>query len=68
MALREVRLEYRGVNTYLVEADDDESAEMIARQRYAAGDDGESTGSEWSHVEGVTIERPDFVPDGGTEE
>lgn len=49
MKTYEVRLAYRGVRTYLVQANDAEAAREAAKDRYRAGDDGEVTGTEWDN-------------------
>jgi hypothetical protein len=46
----EVRLVFMSVHTYRVEADTSEAAEEIAKTLYDAGDNGISTGSEWSKI------------------
>lgn len=60
----EVRIIERHSLTYLVTADSPTDAERIARNAYTAGDDGESTGSEWSSIESITVQEvPRSKPD-----
>lgn len=61
-----VTLEYRGMSNYIVTATNAARAEVIARARYAAGENGDSCGSEWERVEDVQVSavpRGDHTPD-----
>lgn len=47
----EIRIVYRGANTYFVEAENQESAMEKAKARYNNGETGEETGSEFEEIE-----------------
>lgn len=55
----EVRVNYRGVHTYLIpetEVGSREEAAEIAKNRYQNGDDGDSTVSEWEEISDITVD------------
>ena len=54
MANYEVRIGYRGVNVYYVDASDQAAAEKIAEMRYSAGDNGEEDGTTWEQIDSIS--------------
>lgn len=55
----EITIRYEGANHYLVEAEDAEAAEKLARERYQDGDNGEQTGAEWEEITRIMTEELD---------
>lgn len=49
----EVRLVYRGVHTYIVEAPDPATAKHDAMTSYQKGENGVPTGSEWEEIDNM---------------
>jgi hypothetical protein len=51
----EVRISYQGVSTYLIDADSEEKAAELARERYRRGGPEDATGSEYEDIVGVVV-------------
>lgn len=53
MKTYEVCIIYKGQRNYIVQAVDEDKANVLAMNRYHAGDNGDDTGSEYEEVENI---------------